>query len=149
MGIVFAGAGSHAPGIRAWADAAEKEAKENFYSAYDQLNKSFDNSGAEVLITLTSEHWTNFFLDHSSAFCIGRAEQYSGPVELWLGIEPRKIPKLCNTKFRRTDRSYIFQHANGSQTIRKKMFQIRPSNWRVTQREITKNWCYCYRWSFS
>ena|GEM_PF-6921583 len=24
MGIVFAGAGSHAPGIRAWADAAEK-----------------------------------------------------------------------------------------------------------------------------
>jgi hypothetical protein len=92
MGIVFAGAGSHAPGIRAWADAAEKEAKENFYSAYDQLNKSFDNSGAEVLITLTSEHWTNFFLDHSSAFCIGRAEQYSGPVEPWLGIEPRKIP---------------------------------------------------------
>ena len=40
---------------------------------------------------LTSEHWANFFLDHIGAFCVGRAEAYSGPVEPWLKIEKAEI----------------------------------------------------------
>ena len=40
---------------------------------------------------LTSEHWANFFLDHIGAFCVGKAESYSGPVEPWLKIERQKI----------------------------------------------------------
>ena len=37
MPIVFAGAGSHAPGITAWAEAAPVEQKQRLYRAYDDV----------------------------------------------------------------------------------------------------------------
>ena len=54
---------------------------------FDKLRQELDASGTETLIVLTSEHWANFFLDHIGAFCIGKAESYSGPIEPWLKIE--------------------------------------------------------------
>jgi Catalytic LigB subunit of aromatic ring-opening dioxygenase len=91
MPISFACAASHAPGITAWADAAPPAQKERVYGAFDQLRARLDASGAETLILLTSEHWANFFLDHMGAFCVGRAETYSGPIEPWLKIDKREI----------------------------------------------------------
>ena len=92
MPITFAAAVSHVPGMTAWADAAPVAQKERVYAAFDTLRRELDASGTEVLITLTSEHWTNFFLDHMGAFCIGRAESYTGPVEPWLKIGRARIP---------------------------------------------------------
>jgi hypothetical protein len=89
MPISFACAASHSPGITAWADAAPPAQKERVYGAFDQLRARLDASGAETLILLTSEHWANFFLDHMGAFCVGRAETYSGPIEPWLKIDKR------------------------------------------------------------
>jgi aromatic ring-opening dioxygenase catalytic subunit (LigB family) len=92
MPIVFACATSHAPGITAWADAAAPTQKQNIYAAFQRLRERLEASRAEVLVVFTAEHWANFFLDHVSAFCIGRAERYSGPVEPWLKVAKRAVP---------------------------------------------------------
>jgi aromatic ring-opening dioxygenase LigB subunit len=91
MPITFAAATSHVPGMTAWAEAAPAAQKERVYAAFDALRQELDESATEVLIALTSEHWTNFFLDHIGAFCIGSAESYSGPVEPWLKIERTRL----------------------------------------------------------
>jgi hypothetical protein len=44
-----------------------------------------------VLVLFTAEHWANFFLDHMSAFCIGSADAFTGPIESWLKIDKRVI----------------------------------------------------------
>jgi aromatic ring-opening dioxygenase catalytic subunit (LigB family) len=91
MPITFAAAVSHVPGMTAWADAAPVAQKDRVYGAFDKLRQELDASTTDTLIVLTSEHWANFFLDHIGAFCVGRAEHYSGPVEPWLKIERTEI----------------------------------------------------------
>ena len=91
MPISFACAASHAPGITAWAEAAPPAQKERVYGAFGELRAQLDASGAEILVLLTSEHWANFFLDHMGAFCVGRAETYTGPIEPWLKIERTQV----------------------------------------------------------
>ena len=92
MPITFAGAGSHAPGITAWSEAAPAAQREHFYAGYDVLRRSLDASGTEVLVLLTSEHWANFFLDHVSPYCVGLAESFEGPIEPWLRIDRTRVP---------------------------------------------------------
>ncbi|MBM3527133.1 MAG: hypothetical protein FJX62_03510 [Alphaproteobacteria bacterium] len=92
MSIVFASAGSHAPGITAWAEAAPSDQKQRLYGAYGHVRDALAASKPDVLILLTSEHWANFFLDHIGAFCIGRAEYFDGPVEPWLKVPKTRVP---------------------------------------------------------
>ncbi len=89
--ITFACATSHAPGITAWANAAPQTQKDNIYGGFARLREELDASNTDTLIALTSEHWANFFLDHIGAFCVGRAEHFSGPIEPWLNIEKAQI----------------------------------------------------------
>jgi aromatic ring-opening dioxygenase catalytic subunit (LigB family) len=89
--IVFAGAMSHAPGITAWPDAAPAAQKSAVYAAFDTMQAELLVSRVDALIVLTSEHWANFFLDHIGAYCVGRAEAYTGPVEPWLNIEKATV----------------------------------------------------------
>src|SRR5215213_9212077 len=91
MTITFACATSHAPGITAWADAAPAAQKDRIHDGFKRLRDELDASQTDTLTVLTSEHWTNFFLDHIGAFCVGRAEKYSGPVEPWLKIEKTEV----------------------------------------------------------
>jgi catalytic LigB subunit of aromatic ring-opening dioxygenase len=91
MPITFAAAASHAPGMTAWADAAPPDQKHNLYNGYERLRRKLESSGAEVLILLTSEHWANFFLDHIGAFCIGRGDHFTGPIEPWLRVEKAQV----------------------------------------------------------
>jgi aromatic ring-opening dioxygenase catalytic subunit (LigB family) len=92
MPIVFACAAGHAPGIRAWPEAAPAAQRDRIYEGFERLRIELEASRPEALIVLTSEHWANFFLDHMSAFCIGRADEFAGPVEPWLKIPPANIP---------------------------------------------------------
>ena len=91
MPITFAAAVSHVPGMTAWPEAAPVAQKDRIYGAFAKLRGELDASGTDTLIALTSEHWTNFFLDHMGAFCIGRAERYTGPVEPWLKVEKAEL----------------------------------------------------------
>lgn len=92
MTIAFAAAISHAPGYVAWAEAAPAEQRERLYAAAETLRAGVEAAELDELVLFTSEHWTNFFLDHVSPVCIGRAEHYTGPVEPWLKIEKTEIP---------------------------------------------------------
>jgi hypothetical protein len=89
--IVFAAAVSHAPGITAWPAAAPAEQKAHLDAAFARLRAKLRAKQVEELVLFTSEHWTNFFLDHIGAFCIGRADGYRGPVEPWLNVPASTI----------------------------------------------------------
>jgi 2,3-dihydroxyphenylpropionate 1,2-dioxygenase len=87
MALCFACALGHAPGIVAWREAAPAEQRERLYSAFGQLRTRLEAARVEALVLFTAEHWANFFLDHISPYCIGRAQEFSGPVEPWLKID--------------------------------------------------------------
>lgn len=92
MSLVFAAAMGHAPGITAWADAAPAAQKDALYAGFAEIAAELRQARPDALIVLTSEHWANFFLDHASAFCIGRGAHFDGPVEPWLKVERTRIP---------------------------------------------------------
>ena len=92
MTICFAGAAAHAPGITAWSEAAPEAQRAALDDGFARLRDTLTESRLDVLILLTSEHWANFFLDHVSAFCVGRNETYEGPIEPWLKVPRTKLP---------------------------------------------------------
>ncbi len=92
MPIVFACAAGHAPGIVAWPEAAPVQQKDSVYGAFHRLQAAIAAARLDRLILFTAEHWTNYFLDHMSAFCVGRADHFNGPVEPWLRIQKSRIP---------------------------------------------------------
>lgn len=92
MSIAYCAAISHAPGYVAWTETAPVEQKDALYAGADVLRQELDAARIDELVLFTSEHWTNFFYDHVSPFCVGRAESYTGPVEPWLKIGKKTIP---------------------------------------------------------
>ncbi len=91
MSIAYACAVSHAPGIVAWVDAAPAVQKDALYAGLERLRNELAAANVEEIVLFTSEHWANFFLDHISAFCVGRAAMFDGPVEPWLKLDKVKI----------------------------------------------------------
>lgn len=91
MSIEYACAMGHAPGIVAWAAAAPADQREHLYGAFAELRRRLEEARPEVLVLLTAEHWANFFLDHMSAFCIGMADHFVGPIEPWLKIDKARL----------------------------------------------------------
>ncbi len=91
MPIVFASAGSHAPGITAWTDAAPKEQVDRFVGGYRSVQQQLEAANPDTILLLSSEHWANFFLDHVGAFCIGRGETFEGPIEPWLKVAKSNV----------------------------------------------------------
>lgn len=92
MPISYACAFSHAPGILAWSGAAPAAQRDALHAGFEVLRRRLDEAELDVLVLFTSEHWTNFFLDHVSPFCIGRAESFEGPVEPWLKMDKVRVP---------------------------------------------------------
>ncbi|HWL29803.1 MAG TPA: hypothetical protein VNQ97_12920 [Burkholderiaceae bacterium] len=92
MPISYACAFSHAPGILAWSEAAPAAQRGNLHAGIEVLRRRLDDADLDALILFTSEHWTNFFLDHVSPFCVGRSESYEGPVEPWLKLAKTRVP---------------------------------------------------------
>jgi len=92
MALSFACALGHAPGIVAWREAAPAEQRERLYQAFGELRARLEAARLEALVLFTAEHWANFFLDHISPYCIGRAQEFSGPIEPWLKIDQAAVP---------------------------------------------------------
>ena len=91
MALSFACALGHAPGIVAWREAAPAEQCERLYQAFGQLRTRLEAARLEALVLFTAEHWANFFLDHISPYCIGRAHEFAGPIEPWLKIDKATV----------------------------------------------------------
>jgi aromatic ring-opening dioxygenase catalytic subunit (LigB family) len=99
MALSFACALGHAPGIVAWREAAPAEQRERLYRAFGELRIRLEAARLDALVLLTAEHWANFFLDHMSPYCVGRAQEFNGPIEPWLKIDKTTVkgaPDLAN-----------------------------------------------------
>jgi aromatic ring-opening dioxygenase catalytic subunit (LigB family) len=112
MSIVFACAASHAPGIRAWTEAAPADQRDNLFAGFESMRAELAAAKPDKIVVLTSEHWANFFLDHIGAFCIGRADCYEGPLEPWLKVAKARIPGAPDLSQKLVEHCY----ANGFET---------------------------------
>lgn len=92
MSLSFACAMGHAPGITAWTEKAPAAQRERLYAAFSELRRRLEAARCEALVVFTAEHWANYFLDHMSPYCIGRAAAYDGPIEPWLRVPRARVP---------------------------------------------------------
>jgi hypothetical protein len=83
---------SHAPMMSADPMSAPPEMRERFFGALKQVQQSVIDSGAQALVMLSGEHFTNFFLDNMPQISVGLGESNLGPVEKWLGIDRVEVP---------------------------------------------------------
>src|SRR5438105_5762764 len=83
-------AASHGPLlIREWqaVPAAEKSRLEK---AFAELGARVKAANPDVLVVVSPDHWSNFFLDNYPAVCIGVGETNEGPPEQWMKAFPSK-----------------------------------------------------------
>ena len=67
--FVGAFAASHGPLIvREW-DSIPEELK--LQKAFEELGRRLNAAKPDVLLVVSPDHWSNFFLDNLPAFCIG------------------------------------------------------------------------------
>jgi aromatic ring-opening dioxygenase catalytic subunit (LigB family) len=86
----FAGAfaASHGPLIvREWDSIPEKLRLEK---AFKELGRRVSAARPDVLVVVSPDHWSNFFLDNYPAVCIGVGETNEGPPEPWMKAFPGK-----------------------------------------------------------
>jgi aromatic ring-opening dioxygenase catalytic subunit (LigB family) len=88
--LVGAFAASHGPLIvREW-EHVPAEQKSRMSAAYRELGRRLTAAKPEVLIVVSPDHWSNFFLDNYPAVCIGVGETNEGPPEPWMKDFPHR-----------------------------------------------------------
>jgi aromatic ring-opening dioxygenase catalytic subunit (LigB family) len=89
--LVSVVAASHGPLIaRDWHKLPEP-LKQRFSVAFRELGQRIVASRPDLLIAVTTDHWTNFFLDNWPSFCIGVGPLHDGPPEPFLKDFPRPL----------------------------------------------------------
>lgn len=88
IGVV---ASAHAPMMNAAPDAAPPAQRAAFFEGWSALRASIQAQQPDVVVIVSNEHFTNFFLDGFPATCIGLGEYHEGPVEPWLGIPRSRV----------------------------------------------------------
>jgi aromatic ring-opening dioxygenase catalytic subunit (LigB family) len=88
--FVGAFAASHGPLIiREWERVPAQE-KRRMDAAYRALGRRLAAAAPDVLIVVSPDHWSNFFLDNIPAVCIGVGEAHDGPPEPWMKAFPHR-----------------------------------------------------------
>lgn len=88
----FAGAfaASHGPLlVREW-DAVPADQKQRLTRAFQELGRRVRAAKPDVLVVVSPDHWSNFFLDNYPAVCIGVGESNEGPPEPWMKDFPHR-----------------------------------------------------------
>jgi aromatic ring-opening dioxygenase catalytic subunit (LigB family) len=91
--FVGAFAASHGPLlVREW-EAVPSGEKSRLKNAFDELGRRLKSANPDVLIVVSPDHWSNFFLDNYPAVCLGVGAANEGPPEPWMkGFAHRDIP---------------------------------------------------------
>jgi aromatic ring-opening dioxygenase catalytic subunit (LigB family) len=91
--LVGAFAASHGPLIvREW-DAVPENEKSRLEAAFEELGRRLTAAKPDVLVVVSPDHWSNFFLDNIPTVCIGVGETSDGPPEGWMKAFPhRELP---------------------------------------------------------
>jgi aromatic ring-opening dioxygenase catalytic subunit (LigB family) len=89
--LVGAYAASHGPLlVREW-EALPQDQKQRLRSGFEELGQRIAAARPDVLVVVSPDHWSNFFLDNVPAVCIGETNE--GPPEPWMKQFPhREIP---------------------------------------------------------
>ena len=91
----FAGAfaASHGPLlVREW-ESVPADQKQRLTHAFQELGRKVRAANPDVLVVVSPDHWSNFFLDNYPAVCIGVGGTNEGPPEPWMKAFPhREIP---------------------------------------------------------
>lgn len=88
--LVGAFAASHGPLIiREWQRVPAGE-KKRMAAAYKELGRRLTAAEPDVLIVVSPDHWSNFFLDNYPAVCIGVGAENDGPPEPWMKAFPHR-----------------------------------------------------------
>lgn len=118
-GVVFAAAMSHAPHISAFPELAEPSQREAIYSAMSELGRQLRAADPDVLVLVSSDHFTNLSPAESTQFLVGSGSVFHGPVEDWIGIEKRQV----NGSMRMRPRSSARSRTSRPESV------LRPSGW--------------------
>ncbi len=82
--LVGAFAASHGPLlVREW-QAVPAAQKERLTAGFQELGRRIKAARPDVIVEVSPDHWTNFFLDNLPAVCLGIGETHEGPPEPWL-----------------------------------------------------------------
>ena len=88
--LVGAFTASHGPLIvREW-ERIPAEHRKRLSAAYKELGRRVTAAKVDVLIVVSPDHWSNFFLDNYPAVCIGVGEANDGPPEPWMKDYPHR-----------------------------------------------------------
>jgi aromatic ring-opening dioxygenase catalytic subunit (LigB family) len=88
--LVGAFAASHGPLlVREWSSVPEDQ-KSRLSGAFRELGRRLSAAKPDVLIVVSPDHWSNFFLDNIPAVCIGVGETNDGPPEPWMQAFPHR-----------------------------------------------------------
>lgn len=90
--IVAAFSASHAPMMVAARESAPQEQRTRFLSGLQAAAAEVRQAGAEAVVIISNEHFTNFFLENFPQHCIGLGATHTGPAEAWLGLPRSEIP---------------------------------------------------------
>ena len=90
--IVMGFSAAHAPMMSADPGSAPPDMAERFFGALKRVQQEILDSGAQALVMVSGEHFTNFFLDNLPQISVGLGVSHLGPVEKWLGIERVEVP---------------------------------------------------------
>jgi hypothetical protein len=83
-------AASHGPLIaRDW-DRLTPTLRQRFSLAFRALGQRLVASRPDILVTVATDHWTNFFLDNWPSICIGIGAGHDGPPEPFLKDFPHR-----------------------------------------------------------
>jgi aromatic ring-opening dioxygenase catalytic subunit (LigB family) len=82
--LVGAFAASHGPLIaRDWT-ILPPAVREHLNKSFRELGRRFAAVRADVIIEVSPDHWSNFFLDNLPAICIGVGDSHGGPPEAFV-----------------------------------------------------------------
>jgi aromatic ring-opening dioxygenase catalytic subunit (LigB family) len=86
-------AASHGPLlIREW-EALPQDQRQRLERGFEELGRQLEEAKPDVLVVVSPDHWSNFFLDNVPAVCIGVGEAHDGPPEPWMkGFPHRELP---------------------------------------------------------
>jgi aromatic ring-opening dioxygenase catalytic subunit (LigB family) len=83
-------AASHGPLlVRNW-QAVPPAHKDRLTAAFRELGRRVAEAHLDVLIAVSPDHWTNFFLDNIPAVCLGLGEEHAGPTEPFMKGFPHR-----------------------------------------------------------
>jgi aromatic ring-opening dioxygenase catalytic subunit (LigB family) len=88
--FVGAFASSHGPLlVREW-DSVPADQQQRLTHAFQELGRRMKAADPDVLVVVSPDHWSNFFLDNYPAVCIGVGEASEGPPEPWMKAYPHR-----------------------------------------------------------